>query len=158
MAIIGSWSLKNEELTVEVKADLKNIYWSDALGHLKLDNLCYEVCLMNKIGKEAKIKMLPEANKALSKLKPYRVILGFPSLGDYRKLKVIAGRIGHHMEDTIFIKGSNNKLNNKLEVKEIDESDKESIGFCGYQYWFSCVISCPDLQYACSANGLLLHR
>lgn len=65
MAIIGSWSLKNEELTVEVKADLKNIYWSDALGHLKLDNLCYEVCLMNKIGKQAKIKMLPEANKEI---------------------------------------------------------------------------------------------
>lgn len=152
---------------------MKNLLWKRKLiftGHIlwpifqTTPELYYEVCIISNIGKQPKVKMLLEANKALFKLKSYRVKLG--------KLKVIAyldamwiqawslyglSNGGH----IIFINGRNHKLVPiNLQSKRLVRVCwllRHSLSLSWWRCWFSCFISHQDLQYACSANSLLLH-
>ncbi|CAL4097671.1 unnamed protein product [Meganyctiphanes norvegica] len=79
-------------------------------------DLSFETCMISNTGKNPKVSLLCEANKALSKLKKDRVCLHFPSLGDYRKLSVIVYCDATHVSmadgsshggHIVFLKGAN---------------------------------------------------
>ena len=53
-------------------------------------DLSYETCAMTNAGKQATIKVIHDANKAVVKVKAQRVAMKFPSLGDARGLKIKA--------------------------------------------------------------------
>lgn len=82
-------------------------------------DLSFETCMMSNTGKHPKVKMIHEANKALSKLKTKRVKLQFPCLGDPEKLSVLTYSDATYasIEDgssqgghIVFLKGANNKV------------------------------------------------
>ena len=58
-------------------------------SHTRPD-VSYETCVMSNTGKHPSVKMLHDANKALTKLKSKKVNLRFPMLGRPENLKVIA--------------------------------------------------------------------
>ena len=79
----------------------------------------FETCMMSNTGKQPRVAMMLQANKALSKLKKDRVQLKFPSLGDYRKLSVsvFSDATYASMDDgssqgghIVFLRGVNNKV------------------------------------------------
>ena len=48
-------------------------------------DISYKTCVMSNTGKHPKVKMLQEANKALSKLKAKICGIEFPNLGNPKK-------------------------------------------------------------------------
>ena len=112
--------MKNDELSLEERDDLKRLtgqmIWVTSQTR---PDLSFETCIMSNIGKNPKVNMLHVANKALSKLKRNRVKLHFPSLGDYKKLSVIAYSDATYasMDDgssqgghIVFVKGENGRV------------------------------------------------
>ena len=84
-------SQKSNELKKEEKAELKRLsgqmMWVTSQTR---PDLGFETCVMSNTGKHPNIKMIHEANKAVTKLKSKNLSLNFPNLGDPNKLKVIA--------------------------------------------------------------------
>ncbi|CAL4239450.1 unnamed protein product, partial [Meganyctiphanes norvegica] len=110
-------AMKGDDLTTEECAGLKKfagqMLWVTSQTR---PDLSFEICMISNTGKNHKVSLLCEANKALSKLNRDRVCLHFPALGDYRKLSVIVYCDATHasMADgssngghIVFLKGAN---------------------------------------------------
>ena len=82
---------KADELNEEEKAELKRLsgqmMWVTSQTR---PDLSFETCIMSNAGNHLTVKTIHEANKAVRKLKPKRVDLRFPNLGNPSKLKVIS--------------------------------------------------------------------
>lgn len=111
---------KTDELNVEEKSELKRLsgqmMW---VASQTRPDLSFETCVMSNTGKHPSVKMIHEANKAVSKLKNQNLSLHFPNLGDPRNLKVLAYSDATYasLEDgssqgglIIFVQGENKKI------------------------------------------------
>ena len=111
---------KSDELNGEEKAELKRLsgqmMW---VASQTRPDLSFETCVMSNTGKHPSVKMIHEANKAVSKLKSKNLSLCFPNLGDPSKLKVLAYSDATYasLEDgssqggqIIFVQGENKKI------------------------------------------------
>ena len=58
-------------------------------SHTRPD-ISYKTCVMSNIGKQPSVKMLHDANKALTKLKSTKVSIKIPDLGTPKDLRVLA--------------------------------------------------------------------
>ena len=111
---------KSDELTAEERAELKRLsgqmMW---VASQTRPDVSFETCVMSNTGKHPTVKMVHEANKALSKLKSQNVSLLFPDLGDPRRLKILAYSDATYasLEDgssqggvLVFVQGENEKV------------------------------------------------
>ena len=111
---------KNDELTTDEKSELKRLsgqmMW--VASHTRPD-VSFETCSMSNTGKHPTIKMIHEANKAITKLKSKKVSLKFPKLGKPENLKILAFSDATYasLEDgssqggqILLIQGENNKV------------------------------------------------
>ena len=112
--------MKLDDLTQEERAELRRLsgqmLWVTSQTR---PDLSYETCVISNVGKNPKVALLFEANKALSKLKKDRVKLQFPDLGVTKNLSVAVFSDATYasMEDgssqgghIVFLKGVDNRV------------------------------------------------
>ena len=91
------YSKRDEVLTSEEKTKLKKLsgqmLWVSSQTR---PDLSYETCIMSNTGNKPTMKMIHDANKALTKLKSKKVKIKFPMLGRPENLKVISHSDASH--------------------------------------------------------------
>lgn len=82
---------RSDELTVNERKELKRLsgqmMW---VASQTRPDVSFETCAMSNTGKSPTVKMLFEANKAVTKLNSKKVEIKFPNLGSPRDLKILA--------------------------------------------------------------------
>ena len=86
---IGKGRMQDSELTCEEKSELKclagKMIW--AASQTRPD-VAYETCVMSNTGQHPTVKMMKDANKAVTKLKSKSVSINYKNLGQPSKVKV----------------------------------------------------------------------